>query len=126
LGVNKINDLHQGASHYENRKAQVNKLFIFSKRCCLPYSMIRILKRPQIGSASLRNCIELGKLWLNLDLSSYSLYLMPIGFLPSPEAVVGIAVSNDERNLVNYLAGLMKDSMLLSELFGVVFQRYLA
>jgi hypothetical protein len=64
----------------------------------------------EIGSASLRNYIELGKIWLNLDLSSYSLYLMPIGFLPSPEAVAGIAISNDERNLVNYLAGLMKDS----------------
>src|SRR5271157_2187651 len=36
----------------------------------------------EIGTASLRNFVELGKLWLDLDLSSYSLYLMPIGFLP--------------------------------------------
>ena len=27
-------------------RARHNKLFIFSKGCCLPYSMIRILKRP--------------------------------------------------------------------------------
>ena len=40
----------------------------------------------EIGTACLRNFIELGKQWLNLDLSSYSLYLMPIGFLPSAEA----------------------------------------
>jgi hypothetical protein len=50
----------------------------------------------EIGTASLRNFIELGKLWLNLDLSSYSLYLMPIGFLPSSAAAASaMTVSND-------------------------------
>jgi hypothetical protein len=63
----------------------------------------------EIGTASLRNFMELGKLWLDLDLSSYSLYLMPIGFLP-PSAATGIVVSNDERNVVNYLAKLMTDA----------------
>lgn len=52
--------------------------------------------------------MELGKQWLDLDLSSYSLYLMPIGFLP-PSGATGIAVSNDERNVINYLAKLMTD-----------------
>ena len=28
------------------QRARHNKLFIFSKGCCLPYYMIRILKRP--------------------------------------------------------------------------------
>ncbi len=60
----------------------------------------------EIGTASLRNFIELGKLWMNLDLSSYSLYLMPIGFLPPAEATA-IAVSKHEQNVVNFLAGLM-------------------
>jgi hypothetical protein len=64
----------------------------------------------EIGTASLRNFIELGKLWLDLDLSSYSLYLMPIGFLPTPESATGVTLSNDERNVVNYLAGLMKEA----------------
>jgi hypothetical protein len=32
----------------------------------------------EIGTASLRNFVELGKLWHDLDLSSYSLYLMPL------------------------------------------------
>jgi hypothetical protein len=62
----------------------------------------------EIGTAALRNFIELGKLWLGLDLSPYSLYLMPIGFLPpGTTSVTAIAASNDEQNLVNYLAGLM-------------------
>jgi len=61
----------------------------------------------EIGTASLRNFIEIGKLWLDLDLSSYSLYLMPIGFLPSSVAATAVTVSNDEQNVVNYLASLM-------------------
>jgi hypothetical protein len=35
----------------EVQRARPNKLFIFSKGCCLPYSMIRILKRPQLAFA---------------------------------------------------------------------------
>jgi Protein of unknown function (DUF3644) len=61
----------------------------------------------EIGTASLRNFIELGKLWLGLDLSSYSLYLMPIGFLPAASTATGVTISNDEQNVVNYLASLM-------------------
>jgi hypothetical protein len=61
----------------------------------------------EIGTACLRNFIELGKQWMGLDLSSYSLYLMPIGFLPSAEATA-ISLSSDEQKVVNYLATLMK------------------
>lgn len=64
----------------------------------------------EIGTAAVRNFIESGKLWLDLDLSSYSLYLMPIGFLPSPSGPAGIMVSNEERKIVNYLAALMKEA----------------
>jgi hypothetical protein len=63
----------------------------------------------EIGTACVRNFVELGKLWLDLDLSSYSLYLMPIGFLP-PAGATGILVSPDERNVVNYLASVMVDA----------------
>src|SRR5215469_16730760 len=60
----------------------------------------------EIGTASLRNFIELGKQWLDLDLSSYNLYLMPIGFLPIAAAATAIATTPDEQNVVNYLASL--------------------
>ena len=42
------------------------------------------------------------------DLSKYSLYLMPIGFLPSAEAATAISLSSDEQKVVNYLATLTK------------------
>jgi hypothetical protein len=64
----------------------------------------------EIGTACLRNFIELGKLWLSLDLSSYSLYLMPIGFLPTADAAAAVAPSKDEQKVVNYLAGLMREA----------------
>jgi Protein of unknown function (DUF3644) len=63
----------------------------------------------EIGTACLRNFIELGKQWLGLDLSRYSLYLMPIGFLPTAESATVIAVSPNEQKIVNYLAMLMRN-----------------
>lgn len=63
----------------------------------------------EIGTACMRNFIELGKQWLQLDLSRYTLYLMPIGFLPSSDSATAIALSPDEQKVVNYLATLMKE-----------------
>lgn len=63
----------------------------------------------EIGTACLRNFIELGKQWLGLDLSHYSLYLMPIGFMPSGESVTAISLSGAEQRVVNYLAKLAKE-----------------
>ena len=36
----------------EAQRARRNKLFIFSKGRCLPYSMIRILKRPLLANST--------------------------------------------------------------------------
>jgi Domain of unknown function (DUF3644) len=63
----------------------------------------------EIGTACLRNFIALGKHWLALDLSRYSLYLMPIGFLPSTESATAITLSPNEQKVVNYLATLTKE-----------------
>ena len=46
----------------------------------------------EIGTACLRNFFELGKRGLDLDLSSYSLYLMPIGFRPTADTATAIPV----------------------------------
>lgn len=85
-----LTEIRDNAVHYINASPQLSKQVL------------------EIGTASLRNFIELGKLWLDLDLSGYSLYLMPIGFLPPAYGATGITISNDEKNLVNYLASLMK------------------
>jgi hypothetical protein len=85
-----LTEVRDNAIHFINASPQLSKQVL------------------EIGTACLRNFIELGKQWLNLDLSSYSLYLMPIGFLPSAEATA-IALSQDEQKVVNYLATLMKE-----------------
>ena len=84
-----LSEIRDNAVHYVNASPQLSK------------------KVMEIGTACLRNFVELGKQWLNLDLSGYSLYLMPIGFLPSGEAVTAVSLSNQEQKVVNYLATLM-------------------
>ena len=59
----------------------------------------------EIGTASVRNFVELAKKWFGEDLSRYSLYLMPIGFLMGPSATA-IAVGGNEGKLVTYLQNL--------------------
>jgi hypothetical protein len=83
-------EIRDNAVHYINASPQLSKQVM------------------EIGTACLRNFVELGKQWLNLDLAGYSLYLMPIGFLPSGEAATALTVSNQEQKVVNYLATLMR------------------
>jgi hypothetical protein len=64
----------------------------------------------ELGTASVKNFIELAKLWFNLDLSVYNLYLMPIGFVSAPGAAVALAASADEERLLRYLATLVSES----------------
>jgi hypothetical protein len=70
-----LSEIRDNAVHYINASPQLSKQVM------------------EIGTACLRNFVELGKRWLNLDLSGYSLYLMPIGFLPSGEAATAITLS---------------------------------
>jgi len=86
-----IAEIRDNAVHYINASPQLSKQVM------------------EIGTACLRNFVELGKQWLGLDLSGYSLYLMPIGFLPSGETATAITVSNQEQKVVNYLATLMRE-----------------
>jgi hypothetical protein len=84
-------EVRDNAIHFINASAQLQKQVL------------------EIGTACLRNFIELGKQWLGLDLSHYSLYLMPIGFMPSGEAVAAISLSRPEQKVVNYLANLARE-----------------
>jgi hypothetical protein len=62
----------------------------------------------EIGTASIKNFIELGKLWLDLDLSSSGLFLMPLGFLP-PSTATALSLSKDEKKVIEYLATIAAD-----------------
>ncbi len=61
----------------------------------------------EVGTACVKNFIEIGRQWFDLDLSDLHLFLMPIGFVPAPGTATAIAVAKDEGRLVNYLARLI-------------------
>jgi hypothetical protein len=71
----------------------------------------RLAKRVlEIGTASVKNFIELGKRWFLIDFAFENLYLMPIGFVSAPGAATAIATTNDEDKLVRFLADLVRSS----------------
>ncbi len=65
----------------------------------------------EIGTACVKNFIELAKAWFRLDLSNYNLYLMPIGFVGAPGTAAAISTTPDEERLIRYLATLVKESI---------------
>lgn len=66
----------------------------------------------EIGTASLRNYLNLVKDWFEYDLSVYNFYLMPISFYHEFEAVKSFSVnSNKEQisNLLKYISAKEKE-----------------
>lgn len=64
----------------------------------------------EIGTASVKNFIELSKAWFAFDFSRYNLYLMPIGFISDPLPATAISASSENGNLFSYLAELSNSS----------------
>ena len=71
-----------------------------------PSSMLakRVL---EIGTAAVRNFVELAHSWFKLDLTKYNLYLLPIGFVPAPSVVEALPTSSDEKNLLAFLSDII-------------------
>ena len=61
----------------------------------------------EIGTAAVRNFVELAQRWFSRDLSEYNLYLMPIGFVVAPGVATAMKCCSDEANLINYLHSLI-------------------
>jgi hypothetical protein len=87
-----LTEIRDNAVHYINPSTRLSKQVL------------------ELGTASVKNFIELGKAWFQLDLSIYNLYLMPIGFVTPPGAGTALAATPDEERLIRYLAGLVKNS----------------
>lgn len=69
------------------------------------------LKIQEIGTASLKNYINLVNNWFDYDLSKYNFYLMPLTFFHEAEALQSFSVSNyntQTKNLLKYLSELEK------------------
>jgi hypothetical protein len=60
----------------------------------------------EIGTATIRNYVTAIRNWFGRDLSQYSFFLMPLGFIQDRKGATALTLSPNERNLVKYLAGL--------------------
>lgn len=60
----------------------------------------------EIGTACVKNFIELSRSWFKKDLSRFNLYLMPIGFIQGPRSAKAILLDTEAKNLLGYLASL--------------------
>jgi len=60
----------------------------------------------EIGSAAVRNFIELAQHWFSHDLSGRHFFLMPIGFIDPPHSATAVDLSKPEAKLIAYLAQL--------------------
>ena len=84
-------EIRDNAIHYMNPSPQLSKQVL------------------EVGTASVKNFIELAQRWFNLDLSQYNLYLMPIGFVTAPGSATALRTSPHEGNLVSYLRSLVAE-----------------
>jgi hypothetical protein len=87
-----LTEIRDNAVHYINASPRLSKQVL------------------EIGTACVKNFIELAKTWFQLDLSTYNLYLMPIGFVAAPGTATALSATPDEERLLRYLAGLVKES----------------
>jgi hypothetical protein len=87
-----LTEIRDNAAHYINASPRLSKQVL------------------EVGTACVKNFIELAKEWFDLDLSVYNLYLMPIGFVSAPGAATALRATPDEERLIRYLAGLVRQS----------------
>jgi hypothetical protein len=57
----------------------------------------------EIGTAAVRNFLELSKQWFQLDLAGCHIFLMPIGFIQAPGNATAITLGSDEARLLDCL-----------------------
>jgi len=86
-----LTEIRDNAIHFVNPCPQLSK---------------RVL---EIGTASVRNYIDLAQKWFEEDFSEYSLFLMPIGFVPGPGTITGISPSEDELRVLEYIESLITE-----------------
>ncbi len=60
----------------------------------------------EIGTANLKNYLNLVRQWFGVDLSEYNIFLMPIAFFRDVSRVAGITLNSQEKNILNYVRSL--------------------
>jgi hypothetical protein len=89
--INALVEIRDNAIHYFNPASDLAKQIL------------------EIGTASVLNFVQSSRQWFGLDLSRYSLYLMPVGFT-SAVGMKAVTSNPTERNLLRFLQTLARDA----------------
>lgn len=87
-----ITEIRDNAIHYMNAGPKLSK---------------RVL---EIGTANIRNFIDLANKWFSVDMTEYDLFLMPIGFIVTEGTAKAISPPSDEANVIRYLESLIQET----------------
>ena len=60
----------------------------------------------EIGSASLKNYVNIMSDWFNRDLSDFNFYLMPLTFISVPTSTTAIILNPQEKNFLTFIDNL--------------------
>lgn len=63
----------------------------------------------EIGSANLKNYLNLTRQWFGSDLGQYQLFLMPIAFIRDFSPIEGLALNKEERSILKYVRNLERE-----------------
>jgi hypothetical protein len=63
----------------------------------------------EIGTATLKNYVQIIKDWFDKDLMEYNFYLMPLSFMKTPDQIEAIALNKEEENYIHFINRLEND-----------------
>jgi hypothetical protein len=78
-------ELRDNAIHFYNRG------LLFAKRL------------QELGSATLKNYVQVLQEWFDMDLSEYNFYLMPISFFTETMVIKGLVLNKEEEKFLNFI-----------------------
>jgi hypothetical protein len=93
-------ELRDNAIHFYNRG------LLFAKRL------------QELGSATLKNYVQVLQEWFEIDLSEYNFYLMPISFFNEAMVIKGLVLNKEEEKFLDFI-DLMEQSSSASGAYDV-------
>lgn len=91
LNLTALTEIRDNAVHFLNKDFDLQK------------------KVHEIGTACLKNYLNLTRQWFAVSMAEYQLFLMPIAFLREIGSAEGIILNNEERNLLQYIKNVESD-----------------
>lgn len=88
INLEALTEIRDNAVHFLNKEFELRK------------------KVHEVGTANLKNYVNIVRQWFGIGLSDFKLFLMPIAFLRDIGSAEGVMLNTEERNLLEYIKGL--------------------